>query len=235
MVCRNLRQTLRSLVHQTSANWRSYVCCQDIADGIDLDPRIIFLKSAADGSLGSPFDRELKLAQVYRHMMAQDPADGYVMRLDADDVAHPDLVRTALKLRNPAGYLILKGYMLDVGQDRLAYLHKRPFRFSQPSDFHKHCGSAALFRVDFRKGDALWPLLEQTKGHSGIHHTLACFGMPVEQFPFPAMIYPVNHGNNWYNLKGKGDFKIRYAERHAVGLGAAVRVRRAFRLSDLQD
>ncbi len=234
-VQRTLDGTLAALVAQSDPAWEAVVCGQDRPRGIDLDPRIRFLPFDGTKPRGNISDRLPKHEAIVAALAAETGRDGYLFRLDADDILHPGLVAHFRERAEPGGYLITDGYMMDARSGAIARLAPQSWReprsiLARRAAFHTHCGSSSATRFDRRDGADYRVPLTTFPRHRRRHHALAAFGLDLARVPFPAAIYLVNHGENLRLRRGKGDAKVTYANRHALPPAAAEGVRATFGL-----
>ncbi len=120
-VCVNLSRTVETLRRQNNPGWKAVICCQSEPDGIAFDDQILFLpfNDQVEGN-----DNSRKRRAITDYCRKTQTGDVYLFKLDADDFAHPGLVDHMIQTRDPAGYLIDRGYMFDTASQRIAPLNR---------------------------------------------------------------------------------------------------------------
>ena len=128
----------------------------------------------------------------------------YVMFLDADDLVHRDIVGHALR-QGQHSYVVDRGYVLDLESGLL--WHRR-------HGFNKTCGSSFVFRFALEELPTSWEDADSPysqfgsppdqRGHEEYDAVAADLGRPPTAFPFPAVLYTVNHSESLWRAKSGG-------------------------------
>ncbi|SMX28938.1 hypothetical protein TRP8649_03066 [Pelagimonas phthalicica] len=212
-VVERLNATLQCLLAQDNPNWQAVICCQE-RPALPDDPRIHYLPFD-DPEPGN--DKWRKLAALCDALPKVAQLPGYVMSFDADDLLRQGVVGEMLTRQAPGGYLVEAGYVMDAGTGVIA-LADRP-TLSEPlrKPFWKLCGSCAAVAYDpaLPGNDAflramtahehrMFPYLADLAGHR-----LAPLGKP-------AVLYVLNHGENFGARRGRVSFKTRFVERFQI-------------------
>lgn len=219
-------RTIDSLCRQTDGAWRAVVCGQD-RPSLPEDDRLHFLPFGQRREANDKWD---KLSALCRGLAEHGPLRGYAMPFDADDLLHPEAVAEMRRRQARGGYLVREGYVRDVSTGRVALAGPptpaRPLR----KPFWKLCGSCAAFAYDLRSGEEDIAFLEAATRHEHrmFPHLAALAGRPLAAMEKPAVLYELNHGENFGARRGRGGFKTRFVDRFAVddpavlrGIGAA--------------
>lgn len=211
--CAVLAETLRSLQAMRYGRFQVILAGQDRPDGFPQDdPRFHFLKVPEFRS-GRMSDQNEKAKAMVAHAAKLHRGFAYVTYLDADDLLHPDLFGHIARDNNGQGYIVEEGYIIDAGSGRLGRLGRAPGQVP----FHRMCGSAGYFAVDFaRQPLARLYLRLIGKGHMNYVERTRRMGVQLAPLPFPAVLYLVNHGENVQIRKGHGNDKLAYLEAHEV-------------------
>lgn len=205
MVEANLAATLASFARQDDPSWRAVICGQDPPS--QLPPGVEFLEAKVSDRF---YDKGYKRRQLIDHVSRTLRRDGYYMQFDADDLLHPGFVGHVRGDHNGRGYLIDKGYYVDVGQRRAAPL------FAPERPFHRTCGSSAAVYVDFRASRRDATLLRTHRSHTRVAEFSAYFGRSLDPVPFAAGLYLIGHGENMQSRRGRLDAKRDWVARHSV-------------------
>ncbi|MEQ3625170.1 MAG: glycosyltransferase family 2 protein [Celeribacter sp.] len=208
-VCANLQRTLDSLHRQSSGRWAVILCGQDAPDGVTLGDNVGFLRFTGSDRY---FDKGLKRRAIVRHLLRSRRDEGYLFQFDADDIAHPDLVRHIVEDHNAAGYFIPEGYLWNIATGGVAPLAPR----DGLTAFNKICGSSNAVYFDLRHNKASGTVLTEMKAHGAIPARMAYFGLHMQPIPFAAALYVIGHGENMIGRRGKIAGKLGYVERHAL-------------------
>lgn len=207
-VCRVLEDTLDALRAQSYQNYEVLLCSQDRPDNFPQQKGYHFISAPPHHAAETVSDQGLKVRLMSAYAGETFDRFSYVLHLDADDLPHPDLFRYVVENNNGRGYLIEQGYMLDAPSGRLG-LFGRDIGGTQ--DLCEHCGSCALFAVDW--GKQAFPASYMRligNGHRKYAERAARLGFPLDPIPFPSMLYVVNHGDNMQIRKGND--KLLYIE-----------------------
>jgi len=214
VITANLKETLKSVARQSYRNVDVVLCCQDWPDSFPDEAGFHFVKADPEPAKGMS-DKKQKLKAMSRYVSKTFREYVYVMILDADDLLHPELFEYVASDNNGTGYLIDKGYMLDIATGEFARLMPDPDGKLRP--FNNHCGSCAVFGIDFRRNRSMVIYLDALgAGHSHYREIAALFGYPLQEVPFHAAIYVMNHGENMRKKRGKLHGKMNYLQAHKI-------------------
>lgn len=186
--------TLASIYNQSNDQFRVLVACHDIPR---IEPQYAakteFLRvqrpipKTSDEKMHDKAAKKIVLGHRLRSL-----GGGYLMFLDADDLVHRNLVNYALTQQHPHGYVLKRGYELNVRQKKV-----RPLR-----ELDKYCGSCAI--IYFQPEDL--PLDPQDrysgryflkfKAHRTWEQVAAEHNRPLAKVPFEATVYVRNTGQN---------------------------------------
>lgn len=201
-VCHNLARTVRSVLAQDYDNVEVLICGQDRPDHLAASDRVRFIEAPTIATRKKT-DKGEKIALMTDDLARRHKALTYVMILDADDLLHPRLFLHAATDNNSRGYLIDKGYMIDLETRDLA-----PLSPENGHSFDRHCGSCALFAADFaRPWVAKRYLKTLSRSHNRYAELTERFGLPLDPVPFFAALYVLNHGENARARRGVGGHK----------------------------
>lgn len=219
LVCRNLERTLHNLARQGDRNFQVYIVVHDIPeiDTQGLDVRFITVDFPVSfNEEGRPVnDKNRKKRMLGAHLYAQKMPAFYFMALDADDLLHPDLVKTVRAGNSRAGYLIERGYMYDCGSQGIGRCNEHAKRFWE------QCGSCAIFYIEpddlpVNKEDRQ-AYFSRLGEHSKYHIVAREHGRELIPLDGYMGVYLVNHGeNDWSVYRGKEGTKERYVDRNGV-------------------
>lgn len=213
VVCRNLQRTLWSLERQTSDKWIVTICGQDRPEGVGFSEQIKFLKFPLPSENLDKGDKQEKIRYLIRNI-SKNRIDSYIFYLDADDILHPNLVSHITSRNNGHGYVLEKGYLVDL-------LHKKavPYGFNENKDepIYIYNGSVTALRFDTRQNrNAVFPAMMRTP-HMDAHVRLRKFGFFLEGVPFPSVLYVFNHGENLETARSKDQSKKENLEQAITG------------------
>ena len=215
LVCRNLERTIANLLAQSDPNFSIIVVCNDLPSFLARRQRrieVVTIESRIQSAKQSMGDRYYKRLAAGAYLKAKGVEHCYFMPVDADDLVHRHLVRHVHATDNRAGYIITKGYFLDVGNLKIA---------RKNASFNHWCGTCAVFYFkarDFPSSvEDRQPYFSRLKNHVQFVEAAREAGHTLEPFDFHAAIYMVNHGENDQRLKGKNDSKVRFVQRHCFG------------------
>ena len=220
-VCANLARTLDSLRRQSSHRWAVILCGQDAPDGITLPDNVEFVRFTGSDRY---FDKGLKRRAIVRHLLRSRRDEGYLFQFDADDIAHPDLVRHIVEDHNAAGYFLPEGYLWNIATGEVAPLAER----KGLKALNRICGSSNAVHFDLRRNRASGAVLNEMKAHAAIPARMEYFGLHMQPVPFPAALYVIGHGENMIGRRGKLGGKLDYIARHALPASEAQTVLRVF-------
>ncbi len=208
-----LRATLQCMIAQDDPHWQAIVCCQERPLLPD-DRRIHFLPFD-DPTPGN--DKWRKLAALYGQLDRLDTGPSYVMSFDADDLMRQGMVREMLRRQAPGGYLVQQGLVMDDATGVIALADAPTLREPMRKPFWKLCGSCAAVAHD--------PDLPQSAGflqamtqheHRMFPYLAALAGHRLAPLSFPAVLYVLNHGENFGARRGRVSFKTKFVERFRI-------------------
>jgi hypothetical protein len=195
-------RTVRSILRQTSDQFRLFLVCTDRPD-IDLShPAISVIQDDFPIPDEKPqsrmHDKGLKgrrgLVEVGRF------GDGHVMMVDADDCINRKVVEWVVSHDPEQSWVIERGYCYSEGH-RLVRLIPR---------FDQLCGTSIIARLQTRdfpidmlapRGSYFDYLID---GHPNAAEYLRNHGRPVSKLPFPGAVYVKDTGENWSGRKPAG-------------------------------
>lgn len=219
-----LHRTLRSFDRQGEP-WRALVASQDDPGlkGFSQAVHVPFRTDAAGN------DKWAKLRALVASFGAE-AAPGYVMSFDADDVM-ADGTLTEMRARARDGYLVTRGYVENVGAGRVA--RAEPQSVIQPGQkaFWKLCGSCAAVRHDLStcRAEQLAFLSEMLSyEHRMLPYLAALAGRKLVPLREPAVLYLLNHGENFGARRGRVGFKTRFVDRFEVDASEVDAIRARF-------
>lgn len=211
-----LRATIESFRRQTNGNWQAVICGQDRPESVAFDEQVRFLPftTPVEGN-----DKWAKLRQLCLSLPDLGLRTGYAMPFDADDLLAPQVVAEMLERRAPGGYLVTRGWVMDAGSREIGLCAPMSLRQPGRKAFWKMCGSCAAFRFDFSRdqGDAEWLAAATAHEHRMFPYLAALAGRPLAPLRQEAVLYIVNHGENFGKRRGRVGFKTRYVQRFRVG------------------
>lgn len=208
-----LRGTLNSLLRQTDGRWRAVICCQTAPD-LPNDPRLTWLPFD-DPTPGN--DKWRKLAALCAHLRDLPARPGYVMSFDADDLLHPDAVGHMLDHPARGGWLVEQGYVRNHATGAIGLAGRATLRLPLRKPFWKLCGSCVALRHDpaVPAFDAFLAAMTQHE-HRMFPYLARLAGLGLTPLPFPAVLYELNHGENFGARRGRVSFKARFVERFRI-------------------
>lgn len=222
MVQQNLLRTVRSLLSQESDDVRILIAGHDRPGKLKTylnDGRVHFIDVSRempvpDSVEGFNADKAVKKNWLGYAVREMESEPLYYMHMDADDLLHRRMVRYVSGSDNKQGYLIQRGWMVDVANQLIAPADERT------TPFYKHCGSCALvyftpdelprtpthFRSNFSK----------YRNHSRYVETAKNQGKTLHPFSQYVGAYLVNHGENNRNYRGAMSKKVGFVERNLL-------------------
>lgn len=208
-----LRATLDCFLAQDDPNWRAVICCQTRPD-VPNDPRVIYLPFSAPEP-GN--DKWLKLACLTAHLDEMDLPPSYIMSFDADDLLRQGSVREMLRRQAPGGYLVQAGYVMDDATGVIALADAPSFKQPLRKPFWKLCGSCAAIAhdPDLPQSTSFLQLMTQHE-HRMFPYLAALASRPLAPLSEPAVLYVLNHGENFGARRGRVSFKTRFVERFRI-------------------
>lgn len=135
-----LRATLRSVLAQTSSDFRVLVACHEPPEIEEVSDRRVDLLECKN-PIPDNFHEQMKDKGYKRKRMMVElrrRGGGYFMLLDSDDLVSRRLVEFVQGALASNGHLISSGYRYDASINRIEFL----------TDFHKACGSSCVLRLD---------------------------------------------------------------------------------------
>ena len=211
-VTARLTRTLASFQAQSDPRWEAVICCQDPPPLPD-DSRIRHLPFE-DSEPGN--DKWRKLAALARALAEGAGPAAYAMSFDADDLLHPSAVGWMLRGQGP-GWLVETGYVRDVAARRIALARPPSLVAPRQRAFWKLCGSCAALPHDpnLPESAAFLGAMWQHE-HRMFPYLAALAGAPLQPLPEPAVLYELNHGENFGARRGRVSFKTRFVERFEI-------------------
>jgi len=193
-VCRLFEASLQSAYRQTHDNFRIIVVCHETPTvTVKYDARLEFINvdfppPARISTKLCMEDKWLKL----RHSMirAGELKPEFVMIMDADDLVSKHLADFTARLHHRNGWMIRTGYRWKFGSRFIQY------------DSKFACGSNAIVStrlINFPKtvsDEERDNCIVLRWGHTIIGEKLAKAGTPLDQLPFPGVVYVTDHGDN---------------------------------------
>lgn len=224
-----LAETLASLRGQSSARWMAVICGQDEPSGIGFDEQVRFLPftQRAEGN-----DKWAKLDLLCRHLPRLGVRSGYAMSFDADDILNRRAVQEMVTRRDPNGYLVTRGLVMDAQSRDIGQCAPQSLLAPGRKAFWKMCGSCAAFRFDVSETDhrdAEFLAAVTAHEHRMFPYLAALAGRTLRPLRQNAVMYVVNHGENFGVRRGRIGFKTRYVKRFPVSDdGTLARIRADF-------
>lgn len=214
-VIARLAQTLESFRRQEGA-WRAVICCQErppLPEGLAEDKRISWLPFD-DPTPGN--DKWRKLAALCDNLGAIASRPAYVMSFDADDLLRDGMVREMLE-RQEAGYLVEQGYVMDHATGDVALAGAPTAAMPLRKPFWKLCGSCLALLHDPAQPQSAAFLRAMTQHeHRMFPYLAALAGRAPARFRKPAVLYVLNHGENFGARRGRVGFKTRFVQRFRI-------------------
>lgn len=196
-VCQLLERTVKSACNQTSPNFKVLIVCHEKPELSLVDPRVSYL--SVDLPLPSDYegkekDKMSKMLIGMREAFSLNPS--HIMFVDADDCVSNRLVEFVDQNINKNGWFIGKGYEYREDIQQLKYRRK---------GLHLRTNSSHIIRVDLLE-PALTIKLDDVKrenfilNHRDTANILKSRGTPLEELPFPGMVYITDNGENmWWS------------------------------------
>lgn len=205
VVSRLCNQTLNSILRQTCPELRIILVCNQAPEDFPKDTR---LEIVTDDFLIPKNRSEVFLDQklkVKRGMLAcRGFGEGYIMRMDADDFVHRELVAYVKKYYGANGWYFPKGF---VYQEGLKYIYIRNnFHYSTASSHIVWLTEADLPQSMDTPDDNYFVDLWR---HIRLKKTCEQLQRPLKPMPFRAAAYTIGHSEsvmlhslaNWRSLK----------------------------------
>ena len=210
-VTARLARTLESFQRQRG-DWQAVICCQERPPLPD-DPRTTWLPFT-DPTPGN--DKWRKLAALCDHLPALTRKPAYVMSFDADDLLRDGTVAEMLD-QQARGYLVAQGYVMDHASGEVALAAPPSLRQPLRKPFWKLCGSCMALRHDPDLPQSA-PFLRAMTAHEHrmFPYLARLAGLAPVALPRPAVLYVLNHGENFGARRGRVGFKTRFVRRFAL-------------------
>jgi hypothetical protein len=204
----NLRRTIRSIDAGSRRASAIVIACHD-APRLEDDRQDVHVLTVPFPEPADKWEGGRDKARKRRHAgawlrsaMTLDRV--YAMFLDADDLVHRDVV-SHVHAHGHGSYLVEKGYILDVAAGLLEL---------RPKGFHLTCGSSFVCRFARDELPKSWEddaspygqfgASPDQRGHMEYDKLAAELGRPAAPFPFPAVVYTVNHSESLSLAKRDG-------------------------------
>jgi hypothetical protein len=194
-VGRLLTNTLRSLLNQTSPQFKILVAHHEVPDTpYRDDPRVEFLPLELPPPLYKQemmVDKNRK-RELVAHRLRRE-GGGYLMYVDADDLVSNRVAQLVAEGGSPHGYVIERGYELDAASKTVRWAPR----------FDRLCGSSSI--IHFTPADlpetpfapgAVRLRRYMDLGHAHWSRLAQSEGRPLAPVPFPGAVYVVNTGEN---------------------------------------
>ena len=231
-VCDLLTNTLRSLLNQTTPQFRIIVAHHEMPDTpFKGDPRLEFLPL----DLPPPIYRQEMMVDKNRKReiiacRLRELGGGYLMYCDADDLVSNRLAQFVLEDGSDNGFVIKTGYELD---------HRARSLRVTPS-FDRFCGSCCIikWRVEDLPDRPFAPARVRLRnyldvGHAGWTSLAASEARPLKPVPFPAAVYVTNTGENHSIVTGNVGWKRTLLRRLTPSRSISPALRQEFSIPQL--
>jgi hypothetical protein len=201
--CAALARTLESVVAQTDQDFEVIICGHDEPDlPAHLADQFLFVPADWD----APDERTQRMANDKGRKKTRIAREfgvlggGYYFGLDADDLVSNRLVEHCRSARDPNGYVIEQGYVLDEASSRVAPVGK----VWANTAYDVVCGSCLAVHATpdelpggdaFEREEGLYQLIRRQR-HAMVKEAAAEQGRPLAPVPFAAGVYVLNTGNN---------------------------------------
>ena len=222
LVERNLRRTVRCLLAQKGVDVKIVIAGHDrpkllapyVETGqvtfVDVSRRL----PVPDDVEGFNKDKKFKKNWLGYTIGKMTDQPFYYMHMDADDLVHRRFAQVILKSDNKQGYLIRRGYMVDVANRMIA----RADETTTP--FYQHCGSCAVvyFRPDEmpQRPTQFISNFSKYRNHRRYVDVALEQGKVLRRLPRYMGAYLVNHGENNRLYRGLGSTKTAFVERNEI-------------------
>jgi hypothetical protein len=211
--CIRLNATLQCLQAQDDPHWQVVICSQERPPLPD-DPRIHHLPFE-DEVQGN--DKWRKLARLYSKLNLLGGGPSYVMSFDADDLLRQGTVKEMLTRQAPGGYLVQSGYVMDDATGQIALADAPTLKEPLRKPFWKLCGSCAALAHDPDLPQSAHFLESMTQHeHRMFPYLAALAGRRLSPLSKPAVLYVLNHGENFGARRGRVSFKTKFVERFKI-------------------
>jgi glycosyltransferase involved in cell wall biosynthesis len=203
LVCRNLERTLKSISNQTSDEYRIIIVCNEIPALKDSNPKAEYIQvemdSVPDTIRQKDSDKARKMWKGL-NILRGDDRISHMMLLDADDCISRSLVQFVCSNKSANGWFMNSGFEYPEGSEIIYF---------RDHDIHYRTGSSHIIRKDLLEKYANIPF--ERIDIEFLYHQNICSEMqasmnPLEPFPFPGVVYVVEHGENIYLNRKKRFF-----------------------------
>jgi hypothetical protein len=195
----NLRRTVRAAARAAAVDDATIVvACHDqpdlgdAADGAVHVLPVPFVEPTESGDRGRDKARKRRFIGAWlRERLNGDSI--FVMFLDADDLVRKDVVRHVLSTGHDS-YLVRDAYSIDL--TRLVLQHRQQgFSWARGSSFICRFARDELptSADDLASPFSRFGAAPEQSGHAEYPRLASELGRPPEPFPFPAVVYTVNH------------------------------------------
>jgi hypothetical protein len=183
--------TLKSLLRQTSPNFKIILCCNELPLNFENHEKIVVIQE--DFPIPKTWDEANNdvFAKLKRAMIeAKQFGSSFIMRVDADDLVSKHLVEYTDRYQDCDGWYIWWGYMHPVKAD---YVYLRP-------RFNTVCGTSHIFKCEANE----FPLsmdtpsqdwLEPVRQHLNVNNLLIPYNKKLKPFPFPGVSFSIYTNN----------------------------------------
>jgi hypothetical protein len=194
-----LERTLRSIYNQSSDEYRVLVVCNEIPELKQIhakgDSKTEFFQ-VDYGDLPTTIrekdsDKSRKIWAGI-NVLILDENISHIMILDADDLVSSSLVEFVCSHKSSNGWFMNSGFEYPEGKKIVYY---------RSYGIHYRTGSSHIIRKDILKryADVPFDLVDiEFLYHQNIRSEMISSNTPLEPFPFPGIVYVVEHGENHY-------------------------------------
>jgi hypothetical protein len=214
-VIKRLQQTIESFGDPSSGTWRALICCQDKPD-LNWGPAVQFVPFETSFEGNDKWAKLNTLAHALPEHCADINTPFFAMSFDADDILMPDFVSEILEYQPTYGNLVTEGYVRDVSASRTAIARPQSLREPGQKAFWKLCGSCVALKVATDPTNLNFLAAMTAHEHRMFPYLARLAGRSLQPFPRPAVLYLLNHGENFGARRGRVGFKTRFVERFAL-------------------
>ncbi len=210
-----LADTVKSFRQQSSGRWQAVICGQNRPESVSFDERLHFLPFT---TMLKGNDKWAKLERLCHALPDLGLSSGYAMPFDADDLLAPHAVAEMVERRTRGGYLVTHGWVMDAVSREIGLCAPQSLTHPGRKAFWKMCGSCAAFHFDFSRDRHDADYLAAITGHEHrmFPYLAALAARPLAPLRQEAVLYIVNHGENFGKRRGRVGFKTRYVKRFPV-------------------
>lgn len=211
-----LARTLASLARQTRTDYRVMLCGQDRPDCLPEDDkhRFISFTQAVEGH-----DKVPKLKVLASALPELGIEAGLYLPFDGDDLVARDFIERVQRVASGGGALVESGLIRNVATGAIGRTAPRSLAKPLQKPFWKFCGSCAAFgfEVDAEGKDIAFFQGLAEHEHRLYPYLATLAGLRLAPLrDAPAVLYEINHGENFETRRGRGGFKQRFVERFQV-------------------